>query len=390
VKNFRHCVIAATALFINSMAFAQAHEPEPAESTPQDAAEASVLIRVIGPDPTTLPSFFNSTAVRRFAEQRIASGAESGGLQISIHTSQVLEAGEGRGRPVKLCRVYATLCATPAATRENAKRYLAGLVAALEAELAHGAERARERMAENLEHARRAEERAYERLGALRAQERELLAAADRVHLDRTVLIDEFTTAEQAQRELSLELEGLRARQQAIVEQTARVQHEVQERTARDPVAAELMRVVELREKELARYRDLQQAGMVPEAELDKAVEQLALARAELGRQQQALALAAGAEQLAGLNQQLAQLSIDLVEMEARRQVFARRLQPETRDRLLTLADELERTVGGELNRAANAVNDARVWRQAAEQELENYAPPTVTLEPDPLAPTAP
>lgn len=172
----------------------------------------------------------------------------------------------------------------------------------------------------------------------------------------------------QTQREsLSLDLVAKQARAEALTEQVAKFSEQLAKKVDDDPVAKELQTVVEYQQKSMERLQAQQKAGVVTNAEADKAVADLAEARAKLLERKSVAAAAAGGDTLAAWNKELMTLAVDKAELNARLKEINGRL-----DRLTDAGDVLDRIeqMRGQLADLSKPLADA----DAAVADLQLHA----------------
>jgi hypothetical protein len=161
------------------------------------------------------------------------------------------------------------------------------------------------------------------------------------------------------QERLKLEVEQAAkgARREALASAVADASKRMEEKVKGDRVAAELAKVVELRERVVARARKAAEAGQASSDEVDRAAEALAEARAKLIERQQAAADQAGGDVLGSWNRELLSLSVDERELVARLEQVQTRLKS-----MRALVDSMEdlRRMQEELERSRAALADAQ------------------------------
>jgi predicted nucleic acid-binding Zn-ribbon protein len=133
-------------------------------------------------------------------------------------------------------------------------------------------------------------------------------------------------TLEEQHEQMELEAAGATGRREALEETVARVSKQLDERAATDPVAQELTKVLEVREKQLDRIQNLQKNGVAPAADSDTAEAAVASARAELAAARQKAVSSTAAESLETWNRQLLELTIADRERQARLRYVEKRL----------------------------------------------------------------
>lgn len=193
------------------------------------------------------------------------------------------------------------------------------LVQAAQGSLAYQAERLREeRAAAEAELAT-----TRDQLNALRAKMRDATgradASAERVR-------DEVSTLEDARQEIQLDLESKAARMKALSDNIAQLSGKVEARVQNDPVAAELQKVVDAREKQVEMIKGLVESGKAGRNEYEEAIAAAAEARARLLDRRTDTANAAGGESLNAWNRDIMSLSVDTAELQARLDRLSSRL----------------------------------------------------------------
>jgi hypothetical protein len=259
----------------------------------------------------------------------------------------------------------------------KAGRLLAALSKRLEQVLVERNEGTLSRRREDLARAAEQVTQAEQQLGQVQELQQKLYAEAGQSELSRTAILADLQGAEQELQHVGMKLASLHARQNATAEQIARIGKEIAARAQEDPVAVELQKIVELREQALKKEKETKEAGMFSGTAGEEAV---ALARAELAKQRQAAAQAAGGNLLAELNKEVVTLAVDIAEAEARGEYFHTRLALARDKKLLELADHYEREVAPQLGAAEQAVRQALQRRAEAEEQLAQYRPVTVTV----------
>jgi hypothetical protein len=168
---------------------------------------------------------------------------------------------------------------------------------------------------------------------------------------------------DQERQKITLELAGQAARQRALEERVAKLSDAAAARVDKDEIAAELEKIVKLREREAALHEELKRRGGDSEAAVGAAQVQVAEARARLLERREAAARAAGTDLLGDLNKELVTLTITIAENQARLKYVEQRL--DGLGRALELADGLEQAIA--------ATARARRSAEAAEGVLEQF-----------------
>jgi chromosome segregation ATPase len=329
--------------------------------------------------PDTLRGLLRSPAVLDAAAAELGLSAEEV-RSVSVE----LDKPSNYARPDRLSSLGAVLRITLQTARPDAQKCAARLASdmckRLGAVLAASSEPERQRLQERLEATRRARADAERRLREIHARQEQLCATAGQVTLSREAVLDMLRTAESSVRDLELRLVGLHARQDALVEQIARIGSETDKKADEDPAVAELAKIVGLRETKLQRVLDIVKKAQATEVETADAEEAVAMARAELARQRQAVAQAAGLNLLDDLRKELFTLSAGIAEAEAERALLRARLAEAQEKKLLELADQYEREVELPLASARNALHEATKQVEEMEQQAGAYRPPSLTV----------
>ncbi|HUU99286.1 MAG TPA: hypothetical protein VM487_26430 [Phycisphaerae bacterium] len=291
--------------------------------------------------------------------------------------------GSGRAGPVFehtiLGRIQLEI-SEDAKVKPAAEELLAKICERLTAAVASLSEPEREQLDREMVAADEGLERAERRLAELVRVRRDLWEAAAAADLPRADILDTIKHYEEEALSIEFSLAGLKARSEALTEQIAKIAQQMQAAPGTDPVAAELEKVVAVRERELEFRRVQQAAAVLSEREVGQAIENLALAKAELAKQRQAIAQAAGGDLLAEFNRDLVKLSIETAELEGRREFLQVKLAKVKERDLLELADRFEREVSLQLALAQTGVQAATERRDAVRHQLSTFRPPMVTV----------
>ena len=188
---------------------------------------------------------------------------------------------------------------------------------------------------------------------------------------------------ENRMQQLQMDLAGKKARVEAIQKKIAESAARVDAAMKDDPVAGELAKVVELRQKAVQKtVLDARRAPQSAEAEHAAAMERaevvLAEAKARLIERREAVARAAGGELLLRLNDELAVLGIDVAEIQAR---LAEGEQQ--RAMLLDLAGKIPQyeRLEAEIRHYRERLAPLQEELDGMSRSLAARAPPEVTIE---------
>lgn len=214
-----------------------------------------------------------------------------------------------------------------------------------------------------------------------RLQERQnaLREKAGRIDLDPQAIGNELSDLRANLRNLELQTVARQAREAALAERIAEIGARVERELGENTVVREMERVLELREQELARTRRLVESGQAGEAELLAALEQVARSRAEIAERRHAARMQAGGDQLASLNEELADLATQTAEAEAHRAWLQDQLNELGGRDVLRLAAEFERESLGEWI-ARSRRNSAEARLLELERQLRSIREPQVHI----------
>ena len=180
-------------------------------------------------------------------------------------------------------------------------------------------------------------------------------------------------------RKLEMELAGMQARrealQQRIAEATARVQATVSDE--HPMIKAHKAKLVALRD-ELERLEAKSKAGIAPTNEVIAGKANLAMAEAELQHQLDQVRAQAGGEQIGVLNDELADLSVDTTEREARLRFLKEELNKARES--LARAHEYDIPVKIKLPLARQFYEFARIRLEEFQRQARTIQPPVVTV----------
>ncbi|MBE3095947.1 MAG: hypothetical protein IMZ44_02310 [Planctomycetes bacterium] len=215
-------------------------------------------------------------------------------------------------------------------------------------------------------------------LARWRHQQQKLCEDAGRSDLSREGILAAVKALEEEKRKLQMDQVGFAARQQALERSIAEIAHRAEAKAAEDPVADELKRIVELREKELAMAQALFKVGKMPASEVGDVEIKMAEARAEWLKRREAVGALAGRDVLAKLNQEFSTIVIDNAETKARLEHIERQLAADRR--VLPLADKYQDSVAFPLKLADREVQSALQRCLGPQRELRAFAPATVVV----------
>jgi len=214
----------------------------------------------------------------------------------------------------------------------------------------------------------------------LRELQQALREQADRADLSRERIEGSIRDLEHDRASLELQLAGAKAREAALVEQIAKIGRQIDESLEKSEVAAELQKVVGIRQKEVARVQQLVERGTAPSRELDEAQEELAHAWAALAQYRESASEKMGGGLLEELNKQLVELAIESAENEAELRGVEAQLNEIRGRRLLQLADRYEREVQLQLRFAERAAQALTTEEDTLKRQLRSLRRPEVIV----------
>jgi hypothetical protein len=133
---------------------------------------------------------------------------------------------------------------------------------------------------------------------------------------------------EEERQSLKLQVIGKQARQDALAQTIERHAKQAEAQLKDDEITGQLEKIVGARATHLERVRKLFEAGQAPQAEVIDAETAIAEARTRILERREAVKQSAGGGELLGkLNQELAMLSIDVAEAEAKLSAIEKLLQ---------------------------------------------------------------
>lgn len=261
----------------------------------------------------------------------------------------------------------------------QAARIVAGIAKRLQAQLETLGTQDRERLEKRAARLQAEADVAQEALAKLRAEQLLLLTDTGEYDLRRDALLERLRNWQAQRRDANLRIAELEARQRALAEQIAKASELTEARVKEDVVAAELQRVVELREQVLERARKLFESGHAPQEEIRAAEEGVALARVDLARRREEVAGKAGGKALEELNAALIQTSAQLAEMQATAGAIVQAMNDLQTRNVLARSDGYE-TLTRQQRIADEQLDMALHELMRAQQQLRTYTAPTVTI----------
>jgi len=177
---------------------------------------------------------------------------------------------------------------------------------------------------------------------------------------------------------ISLELAGQSARQKALEERVAKLSDAATARLAKDPIADELQKIVELRADEAATSEKMYKSGTMTQAELRAAQARAAEAKARLLERRETVSKASGTDLLGDLNKELITLTITIAENEARLRYIDEQIAGLSR--ALELVDGLDQRQAAAA-RARRQLDEAETQYQSLARQISTNPNFAVSLQ---------
>jgi len=204
----------------------------------------------------------------------------------------------------------------------------------------------------------------------LRALQERMRTGSGRFDVSADALESDASRYDKELESLQLESVGAKARRDAIEKAIKEQSDQAKAALHDDPVAAELQKVVDARQEQEKFVAMQTKAGVATQADLTSAQATLAEAEAKLAERKRDAAAAAGAENLAPLNRELASLTIAEDEREAKIEFLKARL--DKLRPLLEMTDDLqdrERDVAMVREEYYKAQQQAEIDRMQAQRD---------------------
>jgi len=174
-----------------------------------------------------------------------------------------------------------------------------------------------------------------------------------------------------------LELAGKRARLKAALRKIDEIRTVAQKKAGDDPVTRELRKLVGILEQGVNRLEQLVQKGVADMASLQAAQGKLAEAKVRLIERKESIIQFAGGDVLARLNEELAVLGLDTVELEAKENTIEI-MSLELRNRRQCKLDHTEAEI--RIAKLEEAISKYEAKPEQLRQRLEACEPPSLTV----------
>ena len=221
---------------------------------------------------------------------------------------------------------------------------------------------------------------AKDKVSYLRRSQQALSVTAGRADLSRSSILSKISSLESKQQELEIDLAAKTERLVALRDEIARRGFIARDRVEDDPIAAELAKIVTIREKEVELIRAAAGQGMAGGAEVRQAEAKVAEAKVRLEERREAVSKGANGELLKELNLEQVKLSIDNTELQAKLQAILKQLKPLKDPKLLRFVEEYETHFQHQLSSAERTHRNLMAIQGALEFQIRTAQPPSVTV----------
>lgn len=345
-----------------------------AAPTPQ-ARSASCLLQIVAePSILSLRSeiieyLFESSGVHDRAAGEVLGLAPGSALA----AVQFLEQGE-TGGPINEQRTLLRLAVQlPEDVPPAAREFMASMITYAESALRELFQGESSRLDRQIDLTNREAERAEVELAET---QKDLLAISPQ-NLSSQTLRNNITAITSQLQSLRLERASKEVYGQAVRERLGEIRAQTAKSLQEDVVTAELQRIVERREAELKRVQELVKTSVAASTELDAVEDKLATARIDLARRRDELGKTGVAGDLGQLTGELATLTLEAVQAQAKEKELNQQLK-EAQD-ALPLAADYERTML-KLEVAKRNLQEAIILQNRAKQRLRMLVPPSVSV----------
>jgi len=224
------------------------------------------------------------------------------------------------------------------------------------------------------------EERFKIKLKGMQAEQQALIKEGGRGVLSRSRVQDELRSLRREKQSVELDLQGMKARSEALQEQIVKVGEQAEEIVGQDSILVELEKILDFKKQALSRAIDLDRQAAIAKSELNKYREEVARAQIEVAqRREQIGKKALGGDMLSQWNMELADIAIRLAEKKAHFGYLAYELANMEDNNLMELADRIEQ-LEMEINNARNTVYEATREVEQIRREMQRIREPKVAL----------
>ncbi len=260
----------------------------------------------------------------------------------------------------------------------RAEELLHNMLDRMRAALVRLAEQNHANLTERVDIAQRRVKKAKTDLQRMLEMRRTMSQEAKRADLTRDGVVEELRWMEEQLRELEIERVSHMARRAAVEAQIAKVTEAAMSGGGGDEVLNKLEEMTDTHRRRIDDLEQLRNQGAVSSATIDEARIELMEMQVRLEERRARVSVRAGSEQLPALQQELAELTIQSAEMEARF-AYARERSEALRP-TLELADRIENEVLIALPPARERLQEALERLNALEAALETYRAPQLTV----------
>jgi hypothetical protein len=352
-----------------------------AANSPDSISEtrsASCLLKIVT-DPGVLSLggqaidyLFQSSGVRDLAAGDVLGLTPEQTARTALLTTKVLEQA-GIAEPVSEQRTLLRLeVILPEGVKPAAKEFMASVIARFQSTVDEACQKEQDRLFKQIELTDR---EVAEASAELESIQHDLLNNSQ--DLSSQGLRSSITTMMSQFQALQLEQASKEAYRQAIRERIKKVRDETVASLQADAISPELEKIVERREVELKNVQGMVDSGRATPVELNAQEDKLAQARIDLARRREELAKTGSASSLGQLTNELATLTMEAVQTEARERQLERQLTE--MQKLLAQAPEYERMML-RLDVAKKNMQDAMTLHNKARQRARMFNAPSVSV----------
>lgn len=263
---------------------------------------------------------------------------------------------------------------------DGGRKLLGAICDRLRDALAQAADADSEYLKRRIEQSKNELDEAYTEYGVLQQKEAAMCKAAGRSKLDHDQIAEEIANFQNQRRTIQADMVTVHAREQALAAKIADISNRVEQAAGKDEVLHEMQSVVDIKEKELSRMRQLVESGNAPETQFLQVLEETARTRAELAERRKDAQRMNGGDMLEHLNSELVELSIRSAENDAKVAWITDQLDDIDKRGLLELAAQHDREVAMKMQLLWSKITDTSSELQDLETQLRSLREPQVLV----------
>ena len=218
------------------------------------------------------------------------------------------------------------------------------------------------------------------KIAALERGRREAAAQVGLPDPSRDRLMRLIASLDSRKQSLEMSLAGMKARQAAVAEQVANLGAQTRDRVKDDAIAAELAKIVTIREVDLQNVREAKATDVATAAEVRAAEARLAEAKVKLAERREAAKGTGRLELLDKLSNEIVTLGIDTAEKTASLKVLSQQVAKLKDPKVLDAADRYDREVKHELRTAQETRGELTGSLGRLRRQLQAARTPTLTV----------